>query len=115
MAIIEAWQAILLGIGIGGLGGFTNSVIGWLSGTEAFDTRKNVKSIITAIMAGVGVAYASSAAFSEAQSMEALIGLFVVTFLSAAGVQQLAHNTSKVITKPDTSPSTDANGKPLPE
>ena len=110
MAILETWQALLLGIGIGGLGGFANSIIGWLSGDEPFSTRKNIRSIITAVFAGVGVAYGASVAFTEATSNEALIGVFVLTFLSAAGIQGLVHSTSKIVSKPEGEP---ASGAPV--
>lgn len=92
-------------MGIGGLGGFVNSIIGWLGGEEPFSTRKNVKSIITAVIAGIAVAYGSAQAFAEAQTPEAMIGIFVLVFISAAGVQQLAHNASKIVSKPDSNNS----------
>ena len=101
MVLIEPWQAILLGMGIGGFGGFVNSIIGWLGGTEPFSARKNVKSIITAVIAGIALAYGSIQAFGAATTPETLIGISIMVFISAAGVQQLAHNTSKIISKPD--------------
>jgi hypothetical protein len=101
---VEPAFSVLLGLIFGAIGGFLNSIVGWLSGDEAFNTRKNVKSIIVGIMAGMGIAFGSFAALGEAQSPQALLGILVLILLSAAGVQQLAHNAIAAATKAEPTP-----------
>jgi hypothetical protein len=101
---VEPAFSVLLGLVFGAIGGFLNSIVGWLSGDEAFNTRKNVKSIIVGIMAGMGIAFGSFAALGEAQSPQALLGILVLILLSAAGVQQLAHNAIAAATKAEPTP-----------
>ena len=97
--VIEPTFSIIIGLIFGAVGGFLNSIIGWLSGEEPFSTRKNVKSIIVGLIAGIGVAYGSFVALGEAQTSQALFGILVLILLSASGVQQLAHNAIKAATK----------------
>ena len=100
--MIETTYSIIIGLAAGALGGFVNSVVGWLAGTEPFNTRKNVSSIIVGLISGIGIAYGSLVALGEAQTTQALLGIIVLIFLSASGVSQLVHNVSRIAAKPPT-------------
>jgi hypothetical protein len=51
--MVEPAIAMLIGITVGGLGGFIRSVIGWLEGSEGFNSRKNVSTTLTAVLVGI--------------------------------------------------------------
>ena len=47
--------AVILALLIGAAGGFISSIASWLSTTDPFSTRKNIKGILTGIFAGLAL------------------------------------------------------------
>jgi hypothetical protein len=90
---MESTIAVLLGLFMGGLGGFLLSILTWLEGTEPFNTRKNVASVIVSVLTGVGttIALVQTSIFTDptTPNWELLIA-FVTILGSAAGFGSMA-------------------------
>lgn len=89
--------AIIAGLVVGALGGFVNSIAAWLSGTDAFNTRKNIKAILTGVFAGVALAVIAIGTLTADMSFQTMITTLVMIFLSAAGVDQLTSRLSGMV------------------
>jgi len=89
--------AIIAGLVVGALGGFVNSIAAWLSGTDAFNTRKNIKAILTGVFAGVALAVIAIGTLTSDMSFQTMITTLVMIFLSAAGVDQLTSRLSGMV------------------
>jgi len=89
--------AIIAGLIVGALGGFVNSLAAWLSGNDAFSTRKNVKAILTGVFAGVALAVVAIGTLTSDMSFQTMVTTLVMIFLAAAGVDQLTSRVSGMV------------------
>lgn len=64
--------------------GAANSIFGWLKGQEPFDSRKFAVTVITGIIAGIGLVFANISGILEAQTntdlLIQLLGLALLIF-----------------------------------
>src|SRR3954468_788550 len=97
--VFDITTAIIETLVIGGFGGFVNSVAAWLSGTEAFSTRKNIKAILTGVITGLALGVAAIAALTADMTFQTLVVTLAMVFLSAVGVDQLTSRVSGMVTQ----------------
>ena len=90
---MEPTISILIGLVMGGLGGFVLSILAWLEGSAPFSTRKNVASIVVSVITGLvaTVALVQTSIFTDPKTPDwELLIAFVVIFGSAAGFGSMA-------------------------
>lgn len=90
---MDSTASVLLGLVVGGLGGFVLSLLSWLEGTEPFSTRRNVAStmvsVITGLMATVALVQTSIFTDSNTPTWQLIIA-YVMIFGAAAGFGSMA-------------------------
>jgi uncharacterized protein YacL len=89
--------AVVLALVIGAFGGFVNSIAKWLESDEQFNSKKNVKAILTGIFAGLALGVAAIGALTADMPFQTLVVTLVMIFLSAVGVDQLTSRVSGMI------------------
>lgn len=97
--MIDSTLALIIGIVVGLAGGFLNSILKWLEGTEDFNTRKNISALIIGGLTGLGLAIAMSTAFTDGVTDIQFVVLIVGIFLSAAGVSTIAPKAARAAAK----------------
>ena len=96
---IDITVAVILALIIGAFGGFVNSIASWLSGSDAFSGRKNIKGIMTGVFAGLALGVVAIGTLTADISFQTLVVTLVMIFLSAVGVDQLTSRVSGMVTQ----------------
>lgn len=85
---MEQTIAVLIGLFMGGFGGFVLSLLGWLESGEPFNPRKNVAGIMASTITGFlsTVAFVQTSIFTDPNTPAFELAIaFVVIFGAAAG------------------------------
>lgn len=92
--MLEPAIAMLIGLTVGGIGGFVRSIIGWLEGTEEFNSRKNVSTTLTAVLVGIvttGALLATDVIGSDTTDVQ-LVLLYVTILGASTGFGSIARS-----------------------
>ena len=97
--MLDQTTAILICLLVGALGGFTNSLMRWLEGTESFETKKNIKGILTGVFTGLALGVATVSTITADITTQALIVALALVFLAAVGVDTATSRISGMVSK----------------
>ena len=89
--------AVILALLIGAAGGFISSIASWLSTTDPFSTRKNIKGILTGIFAGLALGVVAIGTLTAEMPFTSTVVTLVTIFLSAVGIDQLTSKVSGMV------------------
>jgi uncharacterized protein YacL len=97
--MVDIGVLIALFVAVGAFGGFISSLMKWLETTESFETRKNVKGIITGLVSGLVLGIAAISSISDNMTSQAIAVAIGTVFLGAVGVDKLTSNVSGMVSK----------------
>jgi H+/Cl- antiporter ClcA len=98
--MVDITFLIALALAVGAFGGFISSLFKWMEVDEPFETKKNIKGIITGLITGLVIGVAAISAMSDTMTPQTLTVAIATIFFSAVGVDKLTSNVSGMVSKP---------------